>query len=97
MVHRPPYQSAPGCFPSNPLLGCLDMGTLLSSVEEMDDIDSLAPCFVTQARFVILAKCSPHALHSVRAPSGPLRHSGVEEILQLWHLPGATARFYISI
>lgn len=33
----------------------------------------------------------PHALQSVLAPSGPLRHSGVSALLQLWHLPGGAA------
>jgi hypothetical protein len=37
----------------------------------------------------------PQALHSVRAPSGPRRHSGVCWILQLWQCPGGAARFYI--
>lgn len=36
---------------------------------------------------------SPHALHSVRAPSGPRRHSGVSRMLHEWHLPGGVARY----
>lgn len=39
-----------------------------------------------------LAKCRPHALHSVRAPSGPRRHSGVSEVPHDWQAPGAGAR-----
>ena len=35
---------------------------------------------------------SPHALQSVRAPSGPRRHSGVSRMLHEWHLPGGVAR-----
>lgn len=27
---------------------------------------------------------SPHALHSVRGPIGPFRHSGVSVVMQLW-------------
>ena len=33
----------------------------------------------------------PQALQSVRAPSGPRRHSGVSARLQLWHRPGGAA------
>ena len=37
----------------------------------------------------------PQALQRVRAPSGPLLHSGVSARLQLWHLPGAAARYLV--
>ena len=37
-------------------------------------------------------KCRPHALHNVRAPSGPRRHSGVSLFPHEWHTPGAGAR-----
>lgn len=35
----------------------------------------------------------PHALHNVRAPSGPRRHSGVSRMLHEWHFPGGVARW----
>ena len=35
--------------------------------------------------FCFLAHCSPHALHSVAGPEGPLRHSGVSLRPQKWH------------
>jgi hypothetical protein len=36
---------------------------------------------------------SPQALHKVRAPSGPRRHSGVSVVLHEWHLGLPVARF----
>lgn len=33
-------------------------------------------------------------MQSVRAPSGPLRHSGVSDILQEWHLPWNAVRWW---
>lgn len=39
-----------------------------------------------------LAKCKPQALQSVRAPSGPLRHSGVSFVPQPLQQLGAGAR-----
>ncbi len=36
---------------------------------------------------------NPQALHKVRAPSGPRRHSGVSARLQLWHRPGGAALY----
>lgn len=35
---------------------------------------------------------NPHALQSVRAPSGPRRHSGVSVVLQEWHFCPAILR-----
>ena len=37
---------------------------------------------------------SPQALQRVRAPSGPLRHSGVSALLQLWQRPGGALRCF---
>ena len=55
-------------------------------------VPGAALAYSSVRRRTSLAKCKPQALHSVRAPSGPRRHSGVSLWPHEWHTPGAGAR-----